>query len=153
MTKSNIHKALGVAALLGIALLAGCQDVSTDLKPPKYKTSIPESETRISAFQKDFPQQYASYMKNNESSVMTEYKGSIPYHKNDNVNPLPKGFKHAQPISKICGWVIPSCTNTMKRAVTLTPLKIFSILTVSTALPLTARVACPPPAGTAKPPR
>ena len=56
MTKSNIHKALGVAALLGIALLAGCQDVSTDLKPPKYKTSIPESETRISAFQKDFPQ-------------------------------------------------------------------------------------------------
>lgn len=93
MTKSNIHKALGVAALLGIALLAGCQDVSTDLKPPKYKTSIPESETRISAFQKDFPQQYASYMKNNESSVMTEYKGSIPYHKNDNVNPLPKGFK------------------------------------------------------------
>ena len=24
MTKSNIHKALGVAALLGIALLAGC---------------------------------------------------------------------------------------------------------------------------------
>ena len=100
MTKSNIHKALGVAALLGIALLAGCQDVSTDLKPPKYKTSIPESETRISAFQKDFPQQYASYMKNNESSVMTEYKGSIPYHKNDNVNPLPKGFKHAQPYLK-----------------------------------------------------
>ena len=31
MTKSNIHKALGVVALLGIALLAGCQDVSTDL--------------------------------------------------------------------------------------------------------------------------
>lgn len=37
MTKSNIHKALGVAALLGIALLAGCQDVSTDLKPQSTK--------------------------------------------------------------------------------------------------------------------
>ena len=43
MTKSNIHKALGAAALLGMVLLTGCQDVSTDLKPPKYKTSIPES--------------------------------------------------------------------------------------------------------------
>ena len=100
MTKSNIHKALGAAALLGMVLLAGCQDVSTDLKPPKYKTGISENETRISAFQKEFPQQYASYMKNNETSVMTEYKGSIPYHKNDNVNPLPTGFKHAQPYLK-----------------------------------------------------
>ena len=64
MTKSNIQKALGAAALLGVVLLAGCQDVSTELQPPKYKTAIPESETRISAFKKDFPQQYASYMKN-----------------------------------------------------------------------------------------
>ena len=45
MTKSNIHKALGAAALLGMVLLTGCQDVSTDLKPPKYKTSIPENAT------------------------------------------------------------------------------------------------------------
>ena len=100
MTKSNIHKALGAAALLGMVLLTGCQDVSTDLKPPKYKTSIPENATRISSFKAEFPQQYASYMKNNETSVMTEYKGSIPYNKNDNVNPLPKGFKHAQPYLK-----------------------------------------------------
>ena len=50
MTKSNIHKALGAAALLGMVLLTGCQDVSTDLKPPKYKTSIPENATRISSF-------------------------------------------------------------------------------------------------------
>lgn len=100
MTKSNIHKALGAAALLGMVLLTGCQDVSTDLKPPKYKTSIPENATRISSFKTEFPQQYASYMKNNETTVMTEYKGSIPYNKNDNVNPLPKGFKHAQPYLK-----------------------------------------------------
>ena len=92
MTKSNIHKALGAAALLGMVLLTGCQDVSTDLKPPKYKTSIPENATRISSFKTEFPQQYASYMKNNETSVMTEYKGSIPNNKNDNVNPLPKGL-------------------------------------------------------------
>ena len=57
MTKSNIHKALGAVALLGVVLLTGCQDVSTDLKAPKYKTGIPENETRISAFKKEFPQQ------------------------------------------------------------------------------------------------
>ena len=48
MTKSNIHKALGAAALLGMVLLTGCQDVSTDLKPPKYKTSIPEGSSGFS---------------------------------------------------------------------------------------------------------
>ena len=31
---------------------------------------------------------------------MTEYKGSVPFHKNDDVNPLPKGYKHAQPYLK-----------------------------------------------------
>ena len=35
MTKSNIHKALGVAALLGIALLAGCQgEVGRQIRTP-----------------------------------------------------------------------------------------------------------------------
>ncbi len=100
MNKRIVTTALALATLLGVALLSGCQDVSTELKAPKYKTGIPETELKMSAFKGQFPQQYASYMKNNEDTVMTEYKGSVPYHKNDNVNPLPKGFKHAQPYLK-----------------------------------------------------
>ena len=37
MTKSNIHKALGVAALLGIALLAGCRMFPLTLSPQSTK--------------------------------------------------------------------------------------------------------------------
>ncbi len=85
---------------LSLVLAGGCNDVSTDLKAPTYSTSIKQDATRISDFQKDFPLQYASYMKNNESQVMTEYKGSVNFRKNDNVNPLPKGWKHAQPYLK-----------------------------------------------------
>ena len=85
---------------LGLPLLSGCDDVETTLKVPTYSTALKEDETRISVFEKDFPLQYASYMKNNESEVMTEYKGSVPFHKNDGVNPLPKGWKHAQPYLK-----------------------------------------------------
>ena len=100
MNKRIVTTALALATLLGVALLSGCQDVSTELKAPKYKTGIAETETKMSAFKGQFPQQYASYMKNNEDRIMTDYKGSVPYHKNDNVNPLPKGFKHAQPYLK-----------------------------------------------------
>ena len=85
---------------LSLVLAGGCNDVSTDLKAPTYNTSIKQDSTRISDFQKDFPLQYASYMKNNESQVMTEYKGSVNFRKNDDVNPLPKGWKHAQPYLK-----------------------------------------------------
>ncbi|MDR3363285.1 MAG: ammonia-forming cytochrome c nitrite reductase subunit c552 [Desulfovibrio sp.] len=87
-------------SLLSMLLLSACNDVSTPLKPPTYKTTIKEDETRMSAFKAQFPLEYASYQKNNESEVMTDYKGSIAYHKNDNVNPLPEGFKKAQPYLK-----------------------------------------------------
>lgn len=100
MTNRIFSLALAVSALLGVALLSGCNDVSTELKTPTYNTKIKEDETRMSAFKAEFPEQYASYQKNKESEVMTEYKGSVPYRKNDNVNPLPKGFKHAQPYLK-----------------------------------------------------
>ena len=103
MNKRIVTTALALATLLGVALLSGCQDVSTELKAPKYKTGIAETETKMSAFKGQFPQQYASYMKNNEDRIMTDYKGSVPYHKNDNVNPLPKGFKHAQPEKPLAG--------------------------------------------------
>jgi nitrite reductase (cytochrome c-552) len=86
--------------MLGAVLLSACNDVKTELKTPVYKTSIKEDETRMSPFKSQFPDEYASYQKNNESEIMTVYKGSVPYHKNDNVNPLPAGYKYAQPYLK-----------------------------------------------------
>ncbi len=87
-------------AVLSLGLAAGCSDVSTELKTPKYKTGIAEKEVRNSPFEKVFPLQFASYKRNDETTVMTEYKGSVPFMKNDNVNPLPEGYKHAQPYLK-----------------------------------------------------
>ncbi|OQX04670.1 MAG: cytochrome C nitrite reductase [Desulfobulbaceae bacterium A2] len=48
---------------------------------------------------KNLPQ-YQSYLKNGDDTMMTEYAGSVPHRKHDNVNPLPKGYKHAQPYLK-----------------------------------------------------
>ena len=59
MNKRIVTMALALATLLGIALLSGCQDVSTELQAPKYKTGIAETELKMSAFKKAFPQQYA----------------------------------------------------------------------------------------------
>ncbi len=97
----HISRSAFLPLALGLALLAGCNDVSTELKAPVYKTGIAKDETRSSVFEKEFPSQSASYMKNNESEVMTKYKGSIAFHKEDEVNPLPEGFKQgAQPYLK-----------------------------------------------------
>lgn len=78
MNKQICSLALAASALLGAALLSGCDDVSTELKAPTYKTDIKEDETRMTPFKADFPDQYASYQKNNEDTEMTEYKGSVP---------------------------------------------------------------------------
>lgn len=48
---------------------------------------------------KNLPQ-HKSYLKNNDSTQMTEYGGSVPHAKHDGTSPLPKGFKHAQPYLK-----------------------------------------------------
>lgn len=97
----KIWSMAGVILAASALLLAplGCSDVQ-ELKVPTYKTEISDTETKNSAFEKDFPKEYASYLKNNEDKVMTEYKGSVQYNKNDNVNPLPKGYKFAQPYLK-----------------------------------------------------
>ena len=57
MNKRIVTTALASAMLLGVVLLSGCQDVSTELKAPKYKTGIAETETKMSAFKGQFPQQ------------------------------------------------------------------------------------------------
>ena len=100
MTKRIVQTGLVALALSCLAFAGGCSDVSTELETPTYKTGLKADEIRNSAFKDQFPKQYATYEQNNESSVMTEYKGSVPYHKNDDTSPLPKGFKHAQPYLK-----------------------------------------------------
>lgn len=87
-------------AFAGLCAAGGCGDVSTELETPKYKTGLKADEIRNSAFKSIFPKQYKTYEQNDESTVMTVYKGSVPYRKNDDVNPLPKGYKHAQPYLK-----------------------------------------------------
>lgn len=90
-----------VCAALGLA--AGCDDVSTaELKTPVYKTGLKDSDdNKTSAFRKDFPLQAASYDRNNESTFMSKYKGSVNFMKNDDVDPLPEGYKQAaQPYLK-----------------------------------------------------
>ena len=89
-----------VFAALCLLFAAGCSDVTTELKTPKYKTGLAEKENSNAAFGKVFPQQLKSYQKNDEDTVMTVYKGTVPFMKNDNVNALPEGYKYAQPYLK-----------------------------------------------------
>ena len=86
--------------------LPGCSDV-TEPTVPTYKTGLAKDELKNSAFSKEFPQQWELYLRNTQANeeearkTMTRFKGSIPFHKNDNVNPLPKGYKQAaQPYLK-----------------------------------------------------
>jgi nitrite reductase (cytochrome c-552) len=44
--------------------------------------------------------QYRSSRLNLDDTQMTEYAGSVPHRKHDDFNPLPKGYKHAQPYLK-----------------------------------------------------
>lgn len=89
-----------VVGLMALLLFVGCDSTESELKTPLYKTGLADDVTETSKLKDQFPRQYASYRKNDESTVMTEYKGSVPYRKNDNVNGLPKGFKHSQPYLK-----------------------------------------------------
>jgi len=98
MSKKSISiYSLILGSLLGISLLlSSCSDVG-ELNPPVYKTKLAADEIRNSAFKNEFPLQYATYEKNNETQVMTEYNGSVNYSKHNNVDPLPEGYKNAQP--------------------------------------------------------
>jgi nitrite reductase (cytochrome c-552) len=83
---------------LGLAL-TGCSEVS-EPKTPEFKTKLASEETKNSAFKAEFPLHYETYLRNNDDKAMTEYGGSVPHSKNDGVNPLPEGYKHAQPYLK-----------------------------------------------------
>ena len=85
---------------VGLALaLTACSDVS-DPKTPEFKTKLKSEEIKNSAFKAEFPLHYETFLRNNESEIMTEYGGSVAYNKHDGVNPLPEGYKHAQPYLK-----------------------------------------------------
>jgi len=90
-----------ILILLAVVLsfISACSDVS-DLSVPVYKTKLAADEIRNSAFKNEFPRQYDFYLRNDESEIMTEYNGSVPYNKHNNVDPLPEGYKHAQPYLK-----------------------------------------------------
>ena len=97
---------LALFALPLVLGLPGCSDVKEPLVPT-YKTSLAKDELKNSAFSKEFPQQWSLYLRNTQANeqeamkTMTMFKGSIPFHKNDNVNPLPKGYRQAaQPYLK-----------------------------------------------------
>lgn len=79
--------------------VAGCSEVS-EPKAPEFKTKLSSDERKNSAFKAEFPLQYETYLRNNETEIMTEYGGSVAYNKNDDVHPLPEGYKHAQPYLK-----------------------------------------------------
>ena len=63
--------------------MAGCSDVS-EPRNPEYKTGLPSDELRASVFKSEFPLEYETYVRNNESEIMTEYCGSVNYNENDN---------------------------------------------------------------------
>ncbi|GFM33924.1 ammonia-forming cytochrome c nitrite reductase subunit c552 [Desulfovibrio subterraneus] len=89
----------GVIVVGAAIALTGCSD-AVEPVTPTYKTNLDKAEIRNSEFGKVFPLHYQTYLRNDEDKIMTEYGGSVPYNKHDNVNPLPKGYKHAQPYLK-----------------------------------------------------
>ncbi|GAB6094884.1 ammonia-forming cytochrome c nitrite reductase subunit c552 [Desulfatiferula olefinivorans] len=89
---------LCLAAIVLVAF-AACSKAEKPV-PPVYDTDLAEDEIRNSVFKKLFPLHYETYLRNNETEIMTEYGGSVAYDKHDNVNPLPKGYKYAQPYLK-----------------------------------------------------
>ncbi|MDO9263573.1 MAG: ammonia-forming cytochrome c nitrite reductase subunit c552 [Desulfosalsimonadaceae bacterium] len=96
----NIPAVIMMLALTGmISFLSGCSEPETPATP-EFKTSLKEEEIRNSAFKPEFPLHYETFERNNESKIMTEYGGSVAYSKHDNVNPLPEGYKYAQPYLK-----------------------------------------------------
>ncbi len=96
---SRKHFVLCLCLCLVAALAVGCAEIS-EPETPTYKTNLPKDTIDNSKFKEPLPLHYETFLRNNEDTIMTEYKGSVPFHKNDDVNPLPKGYKHAQPYLK-----------------------------------------------------
>lgn len=94
----SVLKVLLIILLISIFAI-GCATVN-DTGPVTYDTNLAPDEISSGAFGKEFPLQYESYQKNMDSSEMTVYAGSVPHEKHNSVDPLPKGYKYAQPYLK-----------------------------------------------------
>ena len=55
MNKRIVTTALALATLLGVALLSGCQDVSTELKAPNIKRAFLKQNSRCRPSRAHFP--------------------------------------------------------------------------------------------------
>lgn len=86
------------AALICALAGAGCEE-KHEVKTPVYTSGLPADTLSAAPFKEVFPRQYASYRQNDESQVMTEYKGSVPFQKHSS-EPLPRGFAKNQPYLK-----------------------------------------------------
>ena len=97
---NSAKKSFMAAAVIVCALSCAACDDNFSVKEPTFKSGLPEFDNKASDFAKAFPRQYASYRKNDESTQMTEYKGSVNFQKHNGFDPLPRGFKKAQPYLK-----------------------------------------------------
>jgi nitrite reductase (cytochrome c-552) len=86
-------------AATSVIFSGGCTEIPEPVTP-NYETNLSADETSNKAFADKFPLHYQSYLNNADDTRMTEYAGSVPHDKHDNINPLPKGYKHAQPYLK-----------------------------------------------------
>ena len=143
-----------VVAFAAFGLLTACDDVSTaELKTPVYQTGLKDAQYHgTSEFKEQFPLQYSSYRRNDESEVMTKYKGSVNFMKNDNVDGLPEGYPQAaQPYLKNL-WLGYPFMYEYREARGHT-YAIHDFLEIDRINRYGERAACPPPAGTARPPK
>ena len=81
---------LGLAVVGGGIVVAANYSGVKEPMVPTYATNLAAKELSNEAFGKEFPLHFASYLLNNQSDekTMTRFKGSIPFRKNDNVNPV-----------------------------------------------------------------
>jgi nitrite reductase (cytochrome c-552) len=92
MLKRHFTAFVSLCCLLLVGT-AGCSSEPQEPLVPKYKTGLAKNEINISTFGKQFPAQYATYLRNtlpDETAMRkteTKYKASFPFHKNDDTNP------------------------------------------------------------------
>jgi len=101
VNKRNVLICGSLIVLLIVLLIAGCVTANVPTTaPPIFNTGLPAGEYRNDKFRELFPLHWASYLKNEDDTQMTEFAGSVPHRMNDGTNPLPKGYKYYQPYLK-----------------------------------------------------
>jgi nitrite reductase (cytochrome c-552) len=92
-----------LVSTLGVLLAVAALSLRAQYQgPPGSAQPITPSEWELGEGNLAFRHlpQYRSSRANLDDTQMTEYAGSVPHRKHDDFNPLPKGYKHAQPYLK-----------------------------------------------------